>query len=144
MYDNAVMVQAMLVAAGFNVQLDVIDWAAQLDNYMSGKFQLQSFGYSSRADPMIIYGSLIGRKSVAATSQWDSPDAQALYFKALATADFDERKSLLKQLHGKMAEDVPILGLYDYPVIEAVSPKLVNYESWPLEKPRAWGVWKKP
>jgi peptide/nickel transport system substrate-binding protein len=29
-------------------------------------------------------------------------------------------------------------------VIEAVSPKLVNYESWPLEKPRAWGVWKKP
>ncbi|MBO4223795.1 ABC transporter substrate-binding protein [Bradyrhizobium neotropicale] len=144
MYDNAVMVQAMLVAAGFNVQLDVIDWAAQLDNYMSGKFQLQSFGYSSRADPMIIYGSLIGRKSVAATSQWDSPDAQALYFKALATADFDERKSLLKQLHGKMAEDVPILGLYYYPVIEAVSPKLVNYESWPLEKPRAWGVWKKP
>ncbi|MFH0296433.1 ABC transporter substrate-binding protein [Bradyrhizobium sp. 31Argb] len=144
MYDNAVMVQAMLVAAGFNVQLDVIDWAAQLDNYMSGKFQLQSFGYSSRADPMIIYGSLIGRKSVTATSQWDSPDAQALYFKALATADFDERKSLLKQLHARMADDVPMLGLYYYPVIEAVSPKLVNYESWPLEKPRAWGVWKKP
>ncbi len=144
MYDNAVMVQAMLVAAGFNVQLDVIDWAAQLDNFTTGKFQLQSFGYSSRADPMIIYGSLIGRKSVSATSQWDNEAARDLYLKALNTADFNERKNVLKQLHAMMVEDVPILGLFYYPVIEAVSPKLVGYESWPLEKPRAWGVWKKP
>jgi peptide/nickel transport system substrate-binding protein len=144
MYENAVLVQAMLTAAGFNVQLDVIDWAAQLDNYLSGKFQLQSFGYSSRADPMIIYGALIGKKSVSAAAQWDNPEAYALYLKALATADFNERKALLKQLHAMMAEEVPILGLYYYPVIEAVSPKLVGYESWPLEKPRAWGVWKKP
>ncbi|SFM05297.1 peptide/nickel transport system substrate-binding protein [Bradyrhizobium sp. NFR13] len=144
MYENAVVVQAMLNAAGFNVQLDVIDWAAQLENWMSGKFQLQSFGYSSRADPMLMYGTIIGNKVKAPTSQWDDAEAQALYLKALTTTSFDERKALLKQLHAKMAEEVPILGLYYYPVIEAVSPKLVNYESWPLEKPRAWGVWKKP
>jgi peptide/nickel transport system substrate-binding protein len=111
---------------------------------MSGKFQLQSFGYSSRADPMLMYGTIIGNKAKAPTSQWDDPDAQALYLKALNAIGFDERKAILKQLHAKMAEEVPILGLYYYPVIEAVSPKLVNYESWPLEKPRAWGVWKKP
>ncbi len=144
MYDNAVLVQAMLNAAGFNVQLEVIDWAAQLDNFFGGKFQLQSFGYSSRADPMVIYGALIGKKSVSATAQWDNPEIYALYLKALATADFNERKALLKQLHTRMAEEVPILGLYYYPVIDAVSPKLVGYEAWPLEKPRAWGVWKKP
>jgi peptide/nickel transport system substrate-binding protein len=144
MYDNAVLVQAMLNAAGFNVQLDVIDWAAQLDNFFGGKFQLQSFGYSSRADPMIIYGSLIGKKSVSATAQWDNPEVYELYLKALATGDFNERKPLLKQLHAMMAEQVPILAMYYYPVIDAVSPKLVGYEAWPLEKPRAWGVWKNP
>jgi peptide/nickel transport system substrate-binding protein len=144
MYENAVVVQSMLNAAGFNVQLDVMDWAAQLENWMSGKFQLQSFGYSSRADPMLMYGTIIGNKAKAPASQWDDAEAQALYLKALSATSFDERKALLKQLHAKMAEDVPILGLYYYPVIEAVSPKLVNYEAWPLEKPRAWGVWKKP
>jgi len=81
---------------------------------------------------------------VSATSQWDNPEASALYMKALATSDFSERKALMKQIHTLMADQVPILGLYYFPVIEAVSPKLVGYESWPLDKPRAWGVWKKP
>jgi peptide/nickel transport system substrate-binding protein len=93
---------------------------------------------------MIIYGSLIGKKSVSATAQWDNPAAHDLYLKALATSSFDERKPLLQQLHAMMAEDVPIISLYYYPVIDAVSPKLVGYEAWPLEKPRAWGVWKRP
>ncbi len=74
MYENAVVVQAMLNAAGFNVQLDVIDWAAQLENWMSGKFQLRSFGYSSRADPMLMYGTIIGNKAKAPTSQWDDAE----------------------------------------------------------------------
>jgi len=143
MYENAVLVQAMLTAAGINVELEVLDWAAQLENFFSGKFQLQSFGYSSRADPLVIYGMFTGKKADGASYQWDDPKALELYLKALATPGFDERKAILKQLHTMMTEQVPIQGLYYYPVIEAVSPKVVGYESWPLDKPRAWGVWKK-
>ena len=51
MYENSVMMQAMLQAAGINAELEVLDWAAQLDNYLAGKFQIQSFGYSARLDP---------------------------------------------------------------------------------------------
>ncbi|MBN8944955.1 MAG: ABC transporter substrate-binding protein [Rhizobiales bacterium] len=143
MYENAVLVQSMLTAVGIKVELDVIDWAAQLENYFSGKFQLQSFGYGSRADPMVIYGMLIGQKATTPNAQWDNPDVYALYLRALAATEFDERRALLRQLQTMMAEQVPILGLYYYPVIEAVSPKLVGYESWALDKPRAWGVWRR-
>ena len=38
MYDSAVMIQAMLSAVGLNVQLEVLDWSAQLDNYVNGRF----------------------------------------------------------------------------------------------------------
>ncbi|RJG41277.1 ABC transporter substrate-binding protein [Mesorhizobium sp. DCY119] len=142
MYDNAVVIQAMLTAAGINVELEVLDWAAQLDNFFAGKFQMQSFGYSSRPDPMVIYGMFTGDKTKTPNYQFGDPKALELYLKAVNTADFDARKALLKDLQNLMAEEVPMLGLYYFPVIEAVSTKITGYESWPLDRPRAWGVSK--
>lgn len=141
MYENAVLVQAMLTAIGLKVELEVIDWAAQLDNFFAGRFQLQSWGYASRTDPLVIYGMIIGNKAEVASAQWDNAEATALYLRAVAATDFEERRGLLRQLQAMMAEQVPILGLYYYPAIEAISPRLVNYETWTLDKPRAWGVW---
>jgi peptide/nickel transport system substrate-binding protein len=143
MYDNAVVIQGMLAAAGINIELDVLDWAAQLDNFFAGKFQMQSFGYSARPDPLVIYGMFTGDKTKTPNYQWGDPKALELYLKAIDTADFEARKAVLKELQALMAEQVPILGLYYFPVIEAVSDKVVGYESWPLDRPRAWGVSKK-
>lgn len=142
MYENAVLMQAMLTAAGFNAQLDVLDWAAQLDNYLAGKFQVQSFGYSARLDPSLMYGTILGDKATDPTAQWDSKDAIALYTKSMATTDPEQRKALFKQLHEMMIKDVPILGLYYEPSIDAVSPKVKGYSVWPAENTRTWGVWK--
>ncbi|WP_117191532.1 ABC transporter substrate-binding protein [Rhizobium terrae] len=142
MYENAVLAQAMLTAIGMNVEIETLDWGAQLDNYLSGKFQMQAFGYGSRPDPTVIYGMFTGSKKAVASYQWDDPKAQELFLKAIATVDLDQRKAVFKQMHALMGEQVPMIGLYYNPVIEAVSPKLRNYESWALDKPRAWGVWK--
>ena len=40
---SAVIVQAMLQAAGFNARLSVLEWAAQLDRYNAGNYQLMTF-----------------------------------------------------------------------------------------------------
>jgi len=143
MYETAVLVQAMMVAVGIKAEIELLDWGAQLQNFFNGKFQMSSFGYSSRTDPLIIYGMLIGDKSKVATVQWDDPRAVALITEAGVTPDFARRKAILAQIQALMAEQVPILPLYYFPVIEAISPKLGGYESWALDKPRAWGVWKK-
>lgn len=142
MYDNAVVIQAMLVAAGINIELDVLDWAAQLDNYLSGKFQMQSFGYSSRPDPLVIYGMFIGDKTKNPNYLLDNPKAMELYLKAIDTTEFAARKKLFQELQTLVAAEVPIMGLYYFPVIEAVSSKVTGYESWPLDRQRAWGVSK--
>lgn len=142
MYDNAVLLQAMLSAVGINAEIEVLDWAAQLDNFFSGKFQMSSFGYSQRTHPVVIYGMLMGDKTQYPTAQWDDEEANALYDKIAAEADADARAEMLAELQAMMAEQVPILPLYYAPVIEIVSPKVKGYSSWSLGQPRAWGVWK--
>ena len=142
MYDNAVMVQAMLQGAGINAQLDVLDWAAQLDNYNAGKFQIQSFGYSARLDPSQMYGRLIGDKSKSPSRQWQNAEAEALYRTSTETTDFETRKGIFKQLHKLMVTDLPILGLYYEPVIDALGPKVTDYHVWAADKTVLFGVGK--
>ena len=142
MYENSVLLQAMLAAAGFNAELEVLDWAAQLDNYLAGKFQVQSFGFSARLDPSLMYGTILGKKDTDPTAQWDSDAAWDLFLKSMATNDFEQRKAVFKQLHAQMAQDIPMLGLYYEPSTDATSPKVKGYAVWPAENIRAWGVWK--
>lgn len=142
MYENSVMVQAMLQAAGINAELEVLDWATQLDHYLAGTFQIQSFGYSARLDPSQLYGILIGNKDSAPTRQWENDEAYQLYLQSTKTTDLEERKALFKQIHALMAQDVPILGLYYEPVTEAMGGNVEGYAAWPADKSRAWGVWK--
>ena len=142
MYNNAVVIQAMLAQAGINLELEVLDWAAQLDNFFAGKFQMQSWGYSARPDPLVLYGMFTGDKVNFPSYQWGDEKAQELLKTATNTQDLAERKAILKELQDLMAEQVPMLGLYYFPVIEAISSKLVGYTSWPLDRPRAWGVSK--
>jgi len=142
MYENAVIVQGMLTAIGMNVEIETLDWATQVDNLFAGKFQLMSFGYAPRADPLVIYGAFMGKKSEKPANQWDDPAAFDIYSKALAAGNLEERKTLLQKLHAMMVEQIPMLGLYYPPVLDAASPKVVGYEAWALDKPRAWGVSK--
>lgn len=142
MYDNAVLIQAMLAGIGMNVELETLDWAAQLDNFLAGKFQLQSFGYSPLADPSLRYAGLIGDKGKDASSQWESAEAEALNIAAMKETDIEKRRGIFKQIHSLMAKDLPIFGLYYTPIIDAVGPKVRDYKVWPLDRVRAWGVWK--
>lgn len=142
MYENGVLLQAMLQSAGINAELQTLEWASQLDNYLAGTFQLQSFGYSARLDPAQMYGVLIGDKDDRASTQWDSEEAMPILLKSMETSDFGERKALFKELHKLMVEDVPILGFYYEPVVDAVGPSVEGYAVWPGDKTRAWGVSK--
>jgi peptide/nickel transport system substrate-binding protein len=60
----------------------------------------------------------------------------------MRTTDFDARKEVFHAIHARMAEQIPIYGLYYEPVVDAVGPKLRDYAAWSGDKPRLWGVWK--
>lgn len=142
MYDNSVLVQAMLTQAGFKVELEVLDWATQLDNYLKGNFQLQSFGYSARFDPAQMYAAFIADKGKNPAAQWEDPQAINTLADSGSTLDEAKRKEDFRKLHAMMREQIPIIGLYYDPVIEAVHPRVKNYASWAPGKTITWGVWK--
>ncbi len=142
MYERSVIVQAMLTAAGFKVELETLDWATQLDNYLKGTFQVQSFGYSARLDPGLMYAALIADKSKSKWAQWDDPKAIELLAESARTADETKRKEIFLKLHAMMAEQVPIIGMYYDPNIDATRPNIRGYKTWAADRPVPWGVWK--
>lgn len=141
-YETSVLVQAMLQAAGINAQLDVLEWGTQFNAYMSGKFQMQGFSYSARFDPSLRFGSLIGDKTKTPYSQWSDPKAIALLDESIVSSDPARRKEIFAELHRMMREQVPAIGLYYRPIIQAVHPRVHDYAVWAADLPISWGVWK--
>jgi peptide/nickel transport system substrate-binding protein len=142
MYGNAVMVQSMLAAAGFDAKLEVRDWATQLSHYLQRGFQIQSFAFSPRTDPALSYATFIADTAKYGWAQWDDPKAVALLSESLVSGDEARRKEIFKELQASVRDQVPIIGLFYEPITQAVSPKLHGWTVWPTGKPITWGVTK--
>lgn len=143
MYDNAVVIHAMLTAAGIHAEIEVLDYATQLSNFFSGTFQLSAFAYSGRAHGAIRYANFIGPRAQNARYQWDSPRAFALATRAFARADSPALAGVLEEMHLAMLEDLPLIGLYNDHEVSMSTATLEGYRGWPLGRPRLWGVWKR-
>jgi peptide/nickel transport system substrate-binding protein len=72
-FSVAVMSQAMMQAVGINAQIEVLEWATQLDRYNSGNYQMSSFTYSSRLDPALSYEQFSGNQGQAAAQGLGRP-----------------------------------------------------------------------
>jgi peptide/nickel transport system substrate-binding protein len=142
MYDNAVVIQAMLHAVGINARLQVMDWATQLANYYSGKFQLSAFSFSALANPTLRYIKIIGSKDVRATYQWDNPRANDLLAGLLTAYTAEQRSAAYDELQRLMRNEVPIIGLYNAHSVTALRSDVVGYRQWSMSMPLFWGVSK--
>ncbi|MCG8505549.1 MAG: ABC transporter substrate-binding protein [Sphingomonadales bacterium] len=140
MFDTAVAVQAMLVAVGMDVRLEVVDWATQLGNYFSGDFELGSFGYSGRTHPVLNYATILGSKDRSASYQWESEAALELSAAADQLVDGGAQKQIFEEIHALMIEEVPIVGLFNRFEVDAVRAGVVGYRPWSTGRPRLWGV----
>jgi peptide/nickel transport system substrate-binding protein len=140
MFDNAVVIQAMLHSIGVRAELDVMDWASQLARYQSGRFQLSAFSYSARLDPALTYGNLIGDRSERGNVQWEDPGALELLARLAAATDPPERSAIMVSLHQRMVQQVPIIGLYNGHSTTAVASEIEGLETWGPGTLYLWGV----
>lgn len=140
MFDNAIIVQGMLRSAGFNIRLDVLEWGTQLANVPAGRFQLMSFGYTGRADPVFAYVGFLGAKTANPWMQWDDKPSEKLIADAAATRNSSGRQAILDALHGRMLAQTPILNLYNGAIIDVGTERLDGYRAWAEGSPRLWGV----
>lgn len=140
MYDVAVLAQAMAQAAGIKLELEVLDWATQLDRYTKGSYQAMSFSYSARLDPSLNYEVFTGPKDQQPRKVWDNPQAQEQLAESMQSADKVKRQALFDALHKRMLDEVPLIVLYNGLELTAYRKSLVGYRNWATATPRLWNV----
>jgi len=137
-FDNAMIAEAMFKKAGFNIKIEVMELATLLGNYFEGNYQLMSFEYSPRLSAFMNYHTLMGDKKQT-PNRWDDKFAKDLLLQA-AMATGSQQQLLFDQIHQRMMQEVPVINLYNAPIIDVVSNRLEGYSTWSGVKPRLWNV----
>ncbi|HRP74719.1 MAG TPA: ABC transporter substrate-binding protein [Rhodocyclaceae bacterium] len=140
MYAQALMIQSMAREAGIDIELQVLEWATQLDRYQNGNYQLMSFAYTTRVDPYMGYDSMLGDREQNRRKTWDNPEAIALLAQAGTSSDPAERQRLFDRLHAMMLVDVPLVMLYNLADVNAVNRSVEGIRPWPISRLRLWNV----
>ena len=139
-FDSAVLVQAMAQAVGINIQLEVLDWAAQLDRYNRGDYQSMAFVYSARLDASLSFEMLTGPKATQPRKVWDNPQAEQMLKQSMMTDDTAKRQALFDDMHRRFIEDVPMIVLFNGSEITALRNNVKGFAGWLYPEPRFWGV----
>jgi len=139
-FNIALIAQQMLQAAGLNVELEVLEWATQLDRYNKGNYQMMVFSYSARLDPALSYEQFAGPKDKQPRKVWDNAEALALIERASTVSDEAERGKTFDELHRRFLKDLPMIMIYNYVDVNAQSRRLEGYTPWVASKPRLWEV----
>ncbi len=136
----AVIAQAMMQAVGLNVDIEVLEWATQLDRYQKGTYQMMSFSYSARFDPALSYEQVSGPKDKQPRKVWDDAEGLRLLEQVMTVTDKGERQKRFDAMHRRFLETVPMIVLYNGIDTVAHSRRVRGYDPWLGAKPRLWEV----
>jgi peptide/nickel transport system substrate-binding protein len=139
-FNIALIAQQMMRAVGLNAEIEVLEWATQLDRYNKGNYQMMVFSYSARLDPALSYEQFSGPKDKQPRKVWENPQALALIDKASTTSDDAERRKVFDELHKSFLRDLPMIMIYNEVEVNAQSRRVQGYTPWVATKPRLWEV----
>ncbi|MGE0715699.1 MAG: ABC transporter substrate-binding protein [Alphaproteobacteria bacterium] len=137
MYDMAVLAQGMLEEVGVKVNLEVVEWGLQLANYNKGAYQIQSFGYSPRYEPLGHWERIVGPE---ARKVWKSPEAIAILKKAEASSDPAVVQAGADELFRRFVDEVPMVATFHVHIAVVASKRLQGLKPSPLGTPYLWNV----
>src|SRR5258708_33658792 len=123
-FDCAGLVQAMGQAVGINIEIGVLDWAAQLDRYNRGDYQSMSFVYSARLDASLSFEMLMGPKASQPRKVWDDPEAQEMLRQSMMTDDAAKRQALFDAMHRRFIGGVPMIVVFNGAELAALRKKV--------------------
>lgn len=129
----AQMVQANLEAVGLKTKIEVLEFNAYLDKLRKGEFGLTCLQMSLQGDTqqmnMAVCTDYIG---MANNARYSNPEIDALFEKAVATIDEDERTAIYEDIFTKVQEDAVYAVLYNSTMLFAANADL-NVHTLPLE-----------
>lgn len=129
----------MMQQAGLNVQIEVLDYATQVDRRRSGNYQIISQSVAPRLDPALMYGFYVGNKDKNASLMWDDPKAVELMKAAYAEPDHAKRQAIFDEFHTLMLKEMPGIFLYDMVDVWGATKRLKGQPVW-QSNARLWEV----
>ncbi|MHC1551269.1 ABC transporter substrate-binding protein [Phyllobacterium sp. K27] len=138
-YPAAVIAQAMMQQVGLNIQIEVLDYATQVERRRSGNYQVISQSVAPRFDPVFAYSFYVGDKSEDASLMWDNPEAIDLMNQAYVEGDQAKRQVIFDKFHELMRQEMPGIFLYDMVDVWGATKKLKGTPVW-QSNARLWEV----
>jgi peptide/nickel transport system substrate-binding protein len=89
-----------------------------------------------------MYSAFVGRKSDHKWYLWEDGEADALVAQSTIVGDAARRQALFDQLHQKMIDWTPVIGVFSSPELTANRRNIQGIETWTLGFARYWGVWR--
>lgn len=125
------MLQAMVSEAGFNLNLQMNEFATLLDRQQRGEYQLSLSGWSGRPDPDSNLFSFVHSKGTLNDGRYSNPQVDEWLTQARQTNDPAARQALYEQVVKQLQIDMPIAYLYFEPRIFGLNKKLTGFKAWP-------------
>ena len=125
------VIQAMVSEAGFNVNLQMSEFASLLDRQQRGDYQLSLSGWSGRPDPDGSIFSFINSKGTLNDGRYSNPQVDGWLIEARQTNDRATRQALYDKVVKQLQNDMPVAYLYFEPRIFGMSKKLTGFKAWP-------------
>lgn len=128
-YEMAVVAKALLEQAGFNVQLDVVDWATLTQRRANPKLWDIYITHS----PFLPDPALNSRYTPSSTVGWDNPEKNQLFAELNSETDQAKRVGLFTKLQQLVWEQVPFYKVGSFSALSAKNPQLdgVPELPWP-------------
>lgn len=137
-YDSAIVYTKELAKAGFNISLEVVDWATLIQKRgQPDQWDMFFTHHGFVPDPILI--SLMNDNY---PGWWTSPEKEALTAKFTATSDPVERKKIWDQIQALIYQQVPAMKTGDVYTYNIASPKLKGLSESTLIWPAFWNVSK--
>ncbi|GGB01914.1 peptide ABC transporter substrate-binding protein [Brucella endophytica] len=133
-YKMAQVAAEYLKAAGFKVDMQVVDWATLTQRRADPKLWDIYISHS----PFLPEPALIGAMSTSAPGNWDTPARKAAVDAFNAEVDPKKRVALWAEVQKVIYAEVPIIKIGDFNALSAKSPKLEGFT--PAPWPYFWNV----
>ncbi len=108
----AEVIQAMAAEAGFDVKLQVMEFASALQAGYAGRFQAFMIGWSGRSDADGNTWQQLHTGGTFNYGRWSSPQADALLDEARTVSDPSARRTLYARLWAVEREELPLMYLW--------------------------------
>jgi ABC-type transport system substrate-binding protein len=141
---EATALQAQLKRIGWNIRLDIVEYATQVERMRKGEYAFKFGGTSLDPDPTSTYARHFicepdPRIREANNSGYCSPELDALWARAEVETDPARRRELFRQALTRIAEDVPELYIGFTPRFYAFPDYVKGFTTDGQDTFRWWG-----